>query len=171
MKRVSKGVILRGNPDCIQQQKPWIKALELVCFYGFFISFIIGALLMFQVFAGNADLFQLGCYILLSSFILFIASLLWEDKIRCRYCKHFFTLKRISENHFVDSSKRTISKTVHNDNSGIAFDFHGNSAFYSGISSHKEYGTEETKRYTYNVQCTCCGAVTKVETSKTFKNI
>ena len=164
MKRVSLGIILNGNPNYVQRNTPFLKISEFLCLYTWIAAGIAGAILVLLSFGQNSvkKLF-IGTGLILCAILLWICSYIWDEKVRCSYCRHFLTLKRISENQFVDSSERTISQRVYNNNSGMIYNLSGDSAYYTSISSHKEYGKEIEKRYTYNLRCTCCGSVCKVE--------
>lgn len=171
MSRVSLGVILPGNPEKVQKANFIIKILGFVCRYGW-ISGIVGILVCFALmfikdWSYCYPMFRwLGVGILL----LIPSQCIWDEKHRCEFCNHFFSLRRISDDNYIGSSEKSISRKTYDSRDGIAFDSNGNSTMFSSIVSDREYGTEETKNYTYNIRCRHCGAVCKVERSKTTQH-
>lgn len=164
MKRVSLGIILDGNPNYIQKRTLFLKIVEFLCLYTWIAAGIIGAIIfVIGLFQDSTKKFYIGLGLILCTVMLWAISYMWDEKVRCSYCGHFLTLKRISENQFVDSTEKTISQKVYDNHSGMVYNLSGDSAFYTGTSSHREYGKEIEKRYVYNLRCSCCGSVCKVE--------
>lgn len=170
MNKVSLGIILPGNPDCIQKPIPWLRAFEYFFRFGW-LAFL-GAAIVFLIltFTKDADFFELTISLALVGVCIGIFSLLWDEKRRCPYCKHFFTMRRISLNQTIDTRDREISREINDHHSGIAFDLKGNSSLIFGRSSHTEYGTETTRTFTYNMRCKCCGCVNKVKDTRTSQS-
>lgn len=168
MPRVSLGVILAGDPEYVQKPNIFVKTLGGICKYGF-ISGGIGIIASFiMMFADDWTYAYTMFRWVLVGILLFLSSqFIWDERYRCQYCKHFYCLRRISSNKFVDSSESSISRTKYDTYDGVLFDSQGNSTLFSSIGRSREYGTEITRRYTYNVRCRCCGAVSKIETHKT----
>ena len=176
MARVSLGVILPGNPDCVQKPNIFIRILGIICKYGWIAS-PIGILTCFiMLFVSSSrsswisysyDMFRwLGFGIIM----LLVSNFIWDEKRRCEYCHHFFSLRRISDDKFVSSAEASISRSTYETQNGIVFDSNGNSSLFTSIRSGREHGKEITNKYTHNVRCRCCGAVCKVETSKTTQH-
>lgn len=169
MRRVSLGIILLGDPDKIQTETPWLKKLEWISTKGFFIA---GSLLMVGVIGSFfiEDLIYLEIIMLVPFLMLLCtAFLIWDDKTRCPYCRHFFSMRRIGEEKLVDISEREISRTVDDYRTGTAVDWNGNIAFFDTKTSYKEYGKEVTEDYAFNVRCSCCGCVNKIKASRSKK--
>ena len=173
MARVSLGVILNGRPDCVQETTPFVKILEFLCRWAW-IAGLVGMISCFVISFvaddGMKYIYGIGRWAGMGVLMYFVSYCIWDEKHRCEYCHHFFSLRRISENVLIGSSEKSISRSTIETDGGMAFDSRGNSATYTTISSGREYGTEVTKNYTYNVRCRCCGAVCKVETSKTSQH-
>ncbi len=164
MKRVSLGIILDGNPNCIIKKTIWLKIAEKLCLYAWIFSAIMAAVMIVMSFVQDSvRKLYIGLGFVMGAILLWLCSYIWDEKVRCSYCGHFLTLKRISENQFVDSSERNVSRKVYDSSSGVVYDSLGNSAYYTSLSSHRENGKEITKRYAYNLRCSCCGSVCKVE--------
>lgn len=166
MSRVSLGIILPGDPDMIQKETPWLKKLEWICTKGFLVAgslFLLGGL--GGIFISGLSALTI---IMLVPFLvlLFAVCFIWNNRTRCPYCKHFFSMRRIGEENLVDISEREISRTVDDYGTGTAVDWNGNVAFFSTKTSYKEYGKEVTEDYTFNVRCGCCGCVNKVKASR-----
>lgn len=171
MGRVSLGIILDGNPNCAQKKKLWIRITEIICSFGFIPAGITAVIFIIIAFREDSvRYFYVGAGFIFAAAILLILMLLWDDKHKCEYCGHFLTLRRISNDQFVDSTEKTVSQKVYDHDSGFVMGSRGDSAYYTSLSSHREYGKEVTKRYAYNVRCTCCGAVCKVERTKTSQH-
>lgn len=173
MARVSLGVILNGKPTHVQKTNPFITILGFFCRWSWFAG-LIGMIACFIIsfFADNSSKYLWGIFRWMGfGIIMLIVSYgIWDEKHRCEYCHHFFSLRRISENVLIHSSEKTISRSTVDVDGGTIFDSNGNSATYTTITPGREYGTEVTKDYTYNVRCRYCGAVCKVETSKTTQS-
>lgn len=172
MKRVSLGIILPGDPDCVQEKRRWISILGFLGKRGWIICLLITLIVLFSAMSKDSgDLFITALELALMTAIFgFCAAFIWCDKFRCPYCKHFRTMQKISDENFIGSSERAVSRNTYDNHSGLAFDLSGNSAYYAGTTSRKEYGTETTNDYTYNMRCSCCGCVNKVKISRTYKS-
>lgn len=166
MHRTSLGIILSGDPDKIQKATPWLNGLEWICSKGFIVA------LTLYVICVIGEIFVKGLINIVIIFSVPMASLLiitfflWNEKIRCPYCKHFFSMKRIGEETRVGISEREISRTVDDYGTGTAVDWNGNIAFFNTKTSYKEYGKEVTEDYTFNMRCSCCGCVNKIKVSR-----
>ena len=100
----------------------------------------------------------------LSAIVLFLGYFIIERQ--CPYCGHFFTQTRISGNKYEGSTEREVSNTYYDYSDAVTIGSKG-STYYTGIrTQHRQYGTEETEHYTYNVRCSYCGCVAKKSTSK-----
>lgn len=168
MKKVSLGIILPGNPDCKQKQTVWLSILTFVCKYGWIICFILSGIKSVGMFVDYSEnnFFALLKLLILTA-VLGLCALFWNDHYKCPYCGHFFEMKKISDESFIGSTDRTISRTAYDNHSGIIFNMSGDSAFYAGTSARKEYGKQTTEDYTCNKRCGCCGCVSKVKISRT----
>lgn len=165
MARVSLGVILPGDPKYIQKPHIFVQVLGVICKYGWIaspIGIIVSLILMFVDDWTHA--YSMFRWLVTCILLYCVAHFIWDESHRCKFCNHFFCLRRISDNKFVDSRDASVSRTRYDTHNGIAFDSGGNSTLFTSINSSKEYGTEVTKTYTHNVRCRCCGAVTNVET-------
>lgn len=166
MRRTSLGIILSGDPDKIQKETPWLNGLEWICSGGFIVA------LTLYVVCVIGGIFVKGLINIVIIFSVPIASLLiitfflWNEKTRCPYCKHFFSMRRIGEETRVGISEREISRTVDDYGTGTAVDWNGNISFFNTKTSYKEYGKEITEDYTYNMRCSCCGCVNKIKDSR-----
>lgn len=171
MKKVSLGIILPGNPECVQKSGTVLTILEKVFKYGW-IAALAGAVLIL-LYAFNQDsahLLYMACKLGLTGFCLWLCSALWGKTVRCPYCHHFLVLERISDDKLVGSTSRNISRRVSDYGTGMAYDIEGNTAFFTTKTSHTQNGTETTKRYTYNLRCSCCGCVSKVARTSISKS-
>ena len=82
-------------------------------------------------------------------------------KLKCPWCLHFFTMKRISEDIFVESKYRSVSRGTADYSDGIGVDSRGG-IYYLGMTSYgTQNGTEETRKYMYNLRCNCCGCIAR----------
>ena len=172
MARVTLGVILPGNPECVQKPNLFVKVLGFICEYSW-VSSIIGILVCFILMFTSGDwtyAYGMFRWLGIGIFMFFVSAFIWDEKHRCEYCKHFFSLRRISEDKFISSAEKTISRASYDTENGVVLDSNGNSTLFTAIRSGREYGTEVTNKYTHNVRCRCCGAVCKVETSRTTQN-
>ena len=172
MKRVSLGIILPGDPDRVQKQTIGLKITTFICTRGWILTLLITIFMVIKAF--KLDSGNLLSNAMKPAFatvaLAFLAFVVWSQIGRCPYCKHFGTMHKISEDSFIGSSERNVSRTAYDHHSGFAFDSDGNSAYYSGISSRREHGKEVTEEYTYNMRCSCCGCVNKVKKARTFRN-
>lgn len=174
MDRVSLGIILPGNPECVQEKRNWLSVLETVSKYAWIINLLVFIIKL--VLGADVGLIDV-LFAVLATFLLFIISMAWNgegtllgvpiERCRCPYCRHFSRMRQISDQKFIGSQTREISRNAYDHHSGVVYNLSGDSAFYSGIASRKEYGEEITKEYTYNRRCSCCGAVIKVKASRT----
>ena len=164
MKRVSWGIILDGNPNCMVKNTVLLRIVEKLCLYTWILSALMAVVMIVMSFVQNSGRkLYIGLGFVMGAILLWLCSYIWDEKVRCSYCGHFLALKRISEDQFVDGSERNISRKVYDNSSGVVYDSSGNSAYYTSLSSHRENGKEITKRYAYNMRCSCCGSVCKVE--------
>lgn len=170
MKKISFGIILLGDPDYKQKKNIWISMLSWISNHGWIICSIlmIIALILFIVKPDGERLFTFIKFGLFTG-VLLICSTLWSERFRCPFCGHFTRMTKISGNVYLGSSSQSISRTEYDSHSGAIYDFHGNSAFYSGLSSRKVHGEEVTDNYACNVRCNVCGCVHKIKLSKTYK--
>lgn len=174
--RVSLGIILPGNPECVQEKRRWLSVLAMVSKYAWIVNLLV--LIIKLVCGADVGLVDV-LFAVFATFLLFIISMVWEgegtlfgypiERCRCPYCRHFSRMRQISDKKFIGSRTREISRDAYDHHSGMVFNLSGDSAFYSGMSSRKEYGEEITKEYTYNRRCNCCGAVMKVKASNTSR--
>lgn len=169
MKKVSLGIILLGDPNCRQQKRAWLSVLTFICTRGWIFAVILCVITVIRAFlldSGNMlfTALKLACV----SAILGLCALFWNDHYRCPYCGHFFEMRKISDESFIGSTDRTISRTAYDSHSGVVFNLSGDSAFYAGTSARKEYGRQTTENYTCNKRCECCGCVNKVKISRTY---
>lgn len=172
MARVSLGIILPGDPECVQKPNVFVKILEIICCYGFCAAIVGGIVTLGLMFVWEdwELLFMVLRWFGVFVFLVFTGNFLWDEKHRCEYCHHFFTLKRISDNKYLGSTEKSISRTTYDSHDGFVIDSTGSSALYTSISSGREYGTEVTKEYSYNIRCRCCGAVCKVKQERTTQH-
>lgn len=169
MKRTSLGIILPGDPNCKQENRLWLSILTFICKRGWIIFTLLCVITVIRAFAadsGNTLFTALKLAVVAA--ILGICALFWNDHYRCPYCGHFFEMKKISDESFIGSTDRAISRTAYDNHSGIVFNMSGDSAFYTGTSARKEYGKQTTENYTCNKRCGCCGCVNKVKISRTY---
>lgn len=168
MKRVSLGIILPGDPDCKQKNRAWLSILTFICKHGWIIFTILCVITLVRAFAvDSGNMLFTALKLALVAATLGLCALLWNDQCRCPYCGHFFEMKKISDESFISSTDRVISRTAYDNHSGIVFNLDGDSAFYAGTSARKEYGKQTTENYTCNKRCECCGCVNKVKISRT----
>ena len=169
MKGVTLGIILPGDPDCQQKDSVFLNILEKICSYGAIVALIgiiFSLILLFT--SGNGWFWgKMILKLFVVMVLLLLSSKLWEEKLRCEYCGHFFTMERLSGDRFLDSSSVSVSRTVYDSHNGVIFDSNGDASFYAGATSRTEHGEEVTKRYTYCVRCSCCGSVSKVTKERT----
>ena len=86
---------------------------------------------------------------------------------QCPECLHFFTLNRISDDKYEGSKSREVSQNTYEYSSAWTMGDNGK-MYHTGITTKdKQYGTEQTDYYTYNLRCSCCGCVVKSTKSKT----
>lgn len=170
MSRSSVGIILPGNPECVQKKTIWMRIVGFICKYGFAIAFIAGAIFFVLMFVERSIHFSTPYRLFGVGILLLLAGHIWGETCRCEYCRHFFTLKRISSDKVVDKSTHSISRNVDDYDSGMAYDWSGNVTFFNVKSSHKEYGTEEKETFTYNMRCSCCGSVQKIRGYRSKKS-
>ena len=166
MDRVSLGIILPGNPECVQKEKAWIRTLELIVK----IEWILSALITVVLFVTDSLTFGVLMKLVFVTAALLMARYIWSNKVRCPYCKHFRTMKRISDNKTIGTSERGISRKNYDYQSGAIYDLRGNIALYSANVAYREHGVETTKTYTYNRRCSFCGCVDKVKEEYKTKN-
>lgn len=169
MSRVSAGIILSGDPDKIQKKATWLEKLKWVCTKGFLVA---GGIFMSGVFGSFfiRGLISFSIIMLVPFLVLLCtAFLIWDDKTRCPYCSHFFSMRRIGDEKMVGSSEHEISRTVDEYGNGTAVDWNGNISFFVTKNSYKEYGKEIKKDYAVNERCTCCGCVRKIIVSRSKK--
>ena len=172
MARVSLGVILPGNPKCVQKQNFFVKILGFICRVGGIfgvVAMLACFILSFAIDDGMDYIYSMFRWTGVMIIMLLVFFGIWDEKRRCEYCHHFFTLHRISDDVFIGSSESTISRKTYDTSNGVLYDFKGNSTMFSSTRTSREYGKEITNKYTYNVRCRCCGAVSKVEKTKTTK--
>lgn len=168
MKKVSLGIILPGDPDCKQEKRGWLSVLTLICTRGWIVFLLISIIVLVRaLLKDSGELLFTTLKLAVVTAVLGLCALFWNDHYRCPYCGHFFELKRISDESFIGSTERTISRTAYDNHSGVVFNMSGDSAFYAGTSSRKEYGKQTTENYTCNKRCSCCGCVNKVKISRT----
>lgn len=142
-----------------------IKIMEILSKITWIPAVIITALLLFTDNCSFDELTNL----IFASVGFAVLALLWGKKGRCPYCKHFGTIKRISDYKTIGSTERNISRRTYDYHSGVIYDLSGNVAYYAGNTSRRENGTATTKTYTYNRRCSFCGCVDKVKESVTSK--
>lgn len=100
-----------------------------------------------------------------TAIVLFLGNFI--ASFQCPYCGHFFTLHRISADRYEGSSERNVSNTYYENSDGITFSS-GGSTHYTLFSTKKsQSGVETTDYYSHNEKCSCCGCVSKRETSRT----
>lgn len=167
MKRKSLGIILSGRPSYVQQNSTWIRLLDN-CLPALFLLVPAANILLFVIATRHkpefSDFVRIFWGFLLSMGVSVVLNVfLWDELHRCTYCHHFATMERISDDKLVDTSQRYVSRNVDDYDHGTAYDLNGNLTFYTNKSSHVEWDKETTKVYTYNIRCSCCGCVKKVE--------
>lgn len=168
MEKVSLGIILPGNPECVQKPRAWIKILAVIAKFLWIPAGVAAFLTVCFCIAKNSGyLLRIAVSLVVFAIGMYACSLLWSDHFRCPYCRHFGTQKQISDNKTISSSNRSVSRRVHESRSGMIYDWGRDTTFYTSNSSHKEYGTETTKTYTFNMRCKRCGCVHKVEKTRT----
>ncbi len=176
MARKSLGVILHGAPHCIQHQTIILKILNFICRYGSIMSVASASIAFIMSIFSTDNVPLLTIWIALIVFggvmgvFLLPLRFLWSKKYRCPYCGHFFTQIRVSDYMLVDSYQTNVSRDVEDHASGTAFDLNGNVTFIDITSKHTEQGVETTETYTYNMGCTCCRCVHKLEKKRSFQN-
>lgn len=172
MKRISEGIILTGDSRCIQEQTPALRAATFVFTKGWIFTLVISIVVAFFAFRKDSGdlLFTAMKFILLTVMLWFCSAILWSPMGRCPYCRHFFTMRKITANTVVSSSSRSVSRTAYDTHSGVAYDTAGNSAWVVGTSSRQEHGQEVTETFTYNSRCVCCGCVNKTKTTRMFRD-
>lgn len=104
-----------------------------------------------------------------ASLVLFCGGILLF-KVKCPYCKHYFTLSRISEDQYAGSTEREVSNTYDEYSSGYTMDLHGDVKYIGLRSRKRQYGTEITEHFLHNARCSCCGCVAKRSTTNTYTN-
>lgn len=173
MKNVSLGIILKGDPQCVQKPPFWFKIIGSIAKYGWLILFpsLIPAIIALINEFTNKDskmAFGIATLMMFPGAVLYLIRKLWSEKHRCPYCGHFFTMERISADKLVDVSQSVITRDVDEYGSGTAFDLDGNVAFINTKTTHREHGVSTTETYTYNMRCSCCGCVNKVKKSRSY---
>jgi len=171
MKRTSFGIILPGDPECVQEDRSWLSALTVLCSKGWIIALIIAVImLIIAVFQNNGDMLESAIRPAWVALMLFLCSLLWNENRRCPYCRHFFTMSPISDEKCVDIRHENISRTAYDYHCGTIYDISGDITSFGVRSSHTEYGTKETKTLAVNKRCSCCGCVNKAKIIRIDKN-
>lgn len=171
MKKKSLGIILSGRPSYVQQGNIWTRLLDNDLPMLFLLvpaSYILLFVIATKHRPEFSDFVRITWGFVLSMVVSAVLNVwIWDELHRCTYCHHFAKLERISDDKLVDTSQRYVSRNVDDYEHGTAYDLDGNLTFYTNKSSHVEWDKEITKVYTYNIRCSCCGCVKKVERRET----
>lgn len=172
-KRVSLGVIMRGNPRCKLKEKGWQATLSVIAAF-YWIYYLLGiATIILMIILANKHDPSLRKYMMamitggVFAVVAWALEFTYGPKVRCPCCKHFRNMVPISDKQLIDSRVDYVSRRVDEYGDGVVYNLSGDFAFYTTHTKSTAWDKKTTNTYTYNVRCKICGCVAKVETRTT----